>query len=295
MTTWSSLRQIVMLRWFAQWRLSDGQSAAVSLRTPRRNSSQSPEMEPAQKMGLERELAATGNWLFRWRSFLPIVMVVGAIVSMLPAPVPNHDGLVSESLEAIALGISILGMVIRATTIGHTPARTSGRNTASQVAESLNTTGIYSTVRHPLYLGNFLIGLGLACFTLSVSFVVIYVLTFWLYYERIMMAEELFLRNKFGDLFNAWVQQTPAFIPSWKHYSAPELPFSLRNVLRREYNTLLQIVVVGFILEFFGDWFDSGRISVSAPWCIFLLIGTAAWGILRILKRGTAVLEVEGR
>lgn len=246
-------------------------------------------------MGLQRELTSTGNWLFQWRSYLPILVVVGAIVSMLPNPVLKHDGTVPDVLEVIALGISFSGMFIRAIIVAHTPAGTSGRNTGEQVAESLNTTGIYSTVRHPLYLANFLIGLGLACFTLTWWFVVIYTLTFWLYYERIMLAEEAFLRSKFGEQFNEWAQRTPVFIPSWKHYRPPQLKFSLRNVLRREYNTLFQIVVVGFLLELFSDWFDSGKISISPPWCIFLLCGTFIWGVLRTLKRHTTILEVEGR
>lgn len=246
-------------------------------------------------MGLQRELTNTGNWLFRWRSFLPITVVVFGIVSMLPIPTPNHDGLIADSIEIIGLGISFVGMLTRAVTVGHTPAGTSGRNTAGQVAESLNTTGIYSTVRHPLYLANFLVGLGLACFTLTWWFPVMFTLTFWLYYERIMLAEEAFLRSKFGEQFTEWIQKTPAFIPSWKNYTPPNLKFSMRNVLRREYNTLLQIVVVGFLLEFFGDWFDSRRLSVSVPWYIFLLSGTFIWACLRTLKRHSSVLEVQGR
>jgi protein-S-isoprenylcysteine O-methyltransferase Ste14 len=246
-------------------------------------------------MGLQRELTNTGNWLFRWRSFLPVTVVVCAVIAMLPVPQPRHDGLIADSIEIVSLGISFLGMLIRAMTVGHTPAGTSGRNTAGQVAESLNTTGIYSTVRHPLYLANFLIGLGLSCFTLTWWFPLMYTLTFWLYYERIMMAEESFLRSKFGEQFNIWVQRTPAFIPSWKNYTPPRLKFSMLNVLRREYNTLLQIVVVGFLLEFFGDWFDTRRLSVSMPWCLFLLTGTFIWACLRTLKRNSSVLEVEGR
>ncbi len=246
-------------------------------------------------MGLQRELTNTGNWLFRWRSFLPITVVVFGIVAMLPIRTPNHDGLIADSIEIIALGISFLGMLIRAVTVGHTPAGTSGRNTAAQVAESLNTTGIYSTVRHPLYLANFLVGLGLACFTLTWWFPLMYTLTFWLYYERIMLAEEAFLRSKFGEQFTEWIQKTPAFIPSWKNYTPPALKFSLLNVLRREYNTLLQIVVVSFLLELFGDWFDTKRLSVSMPWCIFLLTGTFVWACLRTLKRNSSVLKVDGR
>ncbi len=222
-------------------------------------------------------------------------MVIGAIVAIYPFPRPQHDQPVSERIELLSICISFLGMLLRALTIGHTPAGTSGRNTSTQLAESLNTSGIYSVVRHPLYLANFLIGLGLACFTLTWWFVVIYSLTFWLYYERIMMAEEAFLRSKFGEHFDVWAERTPAFIPSFRHYTRSQLPFSLRNVLRREYNTLFQIVVVTFLLEFFSDWFETHKIGVTSNWWIFLGVGTVVWLILMTLKRHTKLLNVAGR
>lgn len=246
-------------------------------------------------MPLVKRLPATGNWLFRWRSFLPISVVFGAILAMYPFPIPKRDAPISDWIEVASLGISFLGMLVRALTVGHTPAGTSGRNTATQIAESLNTTGIYSTVRHPLYLANFLVGLGLACFTLSWWFVVVYILTFWLYYERIMMAEEAFLQSKFGELFDQWAERTPPFIPSFRHYTRTELSFSLLNVLRREYNTLFQIVVVAFLLELFGDLFETRRVQVSANWWIFLGVGSGIWFVLRALKRNTTLLNVKGR
>lgn len=147
-------------------------------------------------MPLLKRLSTTGNWLFRWRSYLPVSVVFGAVFAMYPFPTPKHDAPISEWLEVFGIGTSFLGMLLRAVTIGHTPSGTSGRNSGCQIAESLNTSGIYSTVRHPLYLANFLIGLGLACYTLTWWFVVIYILTFWLYYERIMIAEEAFLQSK---------------------------------------------------------------------------------------------------
>jgi hypothetical protein len=76
----------------------------------------------------------------------------------------------------------------------------------------------------------------------------------------------------------------------------PDGPFSLRNILRREYNTLLPIVVVvGFLLEFFGDWFDTRRIAITWSWCVFLPSGTVIWACLRTLKRYSAILDIEGR
>ena len=52
--------------------------------------------------------------------------------------------------------------MIRIYTVGTTPAGTSGRNRDKQIAEKLNKTGVYSIIRHPLYLGNLLIWLGVA-------------------------------------------------------------------------------------------------------------------------------------
>jgi len=97
-------------------------------------------------MALIEEFDSSGNWLFRWRSFLPLFLYVLAFVIILAADtshVPhNHLG-----WGMICLSISLFGQLIRAITIGFTPKSTSGRNTkAGQVAEVLNTKGIYSTV-----------------------------------------------------------------------------------------------------------------------------------------------------
>jgi protein-S-isoprenylcysteine O-methyltransferase Ste14 len=246
-------------------------------------------------MTLERRLPAEGNWLFRWRSFLPLVMVGGALLAQLPIPSPDRDSLTADVIEVVGLFISFLGLLGRAFTVGHTPARTSGRNTVTQIADSLNTTGVYSLVRHPLYFANFLIGLGLAVFTLNLWFVGVYILTFWLYYERIMLAEEAFLRSQFSYQFEAWAARTPPFCPRLSGYVTPSLPFSLKNVLKREYNTVLQIVVVAFILEVAGDAFQSHQLRFSTGWIVFLAIGASSWFVLRMLKRHTRVLHVEGR
>lgn len=246
-------------------------------------------------MPLVHRLPQTGFWLFRWRSFLPITMVVLACLAIVPLPNAGHDSVPAQVIESFGLFISFLGLLVRCLTIGHTPAGTSGRNTERQVAVSLNTTGVYSIVRHPLYFANFLIGLGLAVFTLNPWFVVTYCLTFWLYYERIMMAEEQFLLESFGDQFHEWANRTPAFLPSFQNHVRSALPFSFRNVLRREYNTVLQIVVVSYLLELVGDAIDTQHLQVSRPWAIFLAAGVAVWLILRTLKRHTHLLDVPGR
>src|SRR4030095_3531295 len=98
-----------------------------------------------------------------------------------------------------------------------------------QVAEQLNTSGIYSVVRHPLYLGNYLMWIGIVLFTKNFEFVIIVSLLYWIYYERIMFAEERFLEKKFGESYLSWSLKVPAFIPALGKFQKSHIPFSVKS------------------------------------------------------------------
>ena len=70
------------------------------------------------------------------------------------------------------------------------------------------------------------------------------ILVFWVYMERVMYAEEAYLRRTFGDAYLSWASATPAFIPRLRGWRRAELPFSWRVVLRREHSSCFAIVVV---------------------------------------------------
>ena len=96
--------------------------------------------------------------------------------------------------------ISVFGLLIRCITIGYIYDNTSGRNTAEgQVADSLNIFGMYSIVRNPLYLGNFFMSIGVFI-SLGVSFITLALsIIIFLYYKRVIYAEEIYLKDKFGN------------------------------------------------------------------------------------------------
>lgn len=246
-------------------------------------------------MALREEFESTGNWLFRCRSYLPLAIIGMFLLALREYEYPGQSENLDHLWEAICLLVSFIGLGIRFFTIGHTPRGTSGRNTKKQVADTLNTTGIYSVTRNPLYLGNFIMGLGIAFFAHLWWLTLIYILVFWLYYERIIFAEEAYLRNKFGNEYLEWANKTPVFIPNVRQYKKASLPFSLKNVLRREYNGFFAVIVTFFILETFGEIFAEDRLEFDLGWILFLGIGSIVWLTLRTLKKYTRTLNVEGR
>lgn len=248
-------------------------------------------------MLLRNHFESSGNWLFRWRSYLPLFILSIFLLAMHGYARPGGNEQIESLWEGFCLLVSFFGLGIRVYTVGHTPKNTSGRNTSKQVAETLNTTGAYSMVRNPLYLGNFFMGLGLALFAFFWWLAMIYILVFWLYYERIIYAEEAFLTEKFKQEYVQWANRTPVIVPDFRLYQKPALPFSLKNVLRREYNGFFAVVLCMFVLEAVGDMFlsDSIRISIDTEWQIALIVSFVVWLVLRFLKKYTAVLNVKGR
>lgn len=246
-------------------------------------------------MAMREELEHSGNWLFRWRGYLPLVLICGFLAVMRTHEFPGHSEKIEHIWEAICLLVSLCGLGIRVATIGYTPRGTSGRNTEKQDAETLNTAGLYSVVRNPLYLGNFVMYLGIALLTGVWWLVLIYVLVFWLYYERIIFAEESFLRRQFGQEYLDWAAVTPVIVPRLKGYRRPPLSFSLKNVLRREYNGFFALVLIMALFEVVGDLFAHRGLELDRGWAVIIGVSFVIWITLRSLKRHTTVLNVEGR
>lgn len=246
-------------------------------------------------MALKEEMERQGNWLFRWRSYLPLLFLVMVLIVMKRNHDLGHGELGSRAWEFICLAVCLLGLGIRVFTIGYTPRGTSGRNTKTQIAETLNTSGMYSIVRHPLYVGNFLIWFGIALFPYSVWVALISIFIFWIYYERIMFAEEAYLRKKFNGVYEEWAAKTPAFIPRFRDWKKPTLSFSLKNALRREYSAFFAMIFTLFLLKTVDGFLNQNRLIFDKPWLMLSLFGFTVWLTLRTMKKKTRWLNVEGR
>jgi protein-S-isoprenylcysteine O-methyltransferase Ste14 len=245
-------------------------------------------------MALIHEFENSGNWLFKRRSWLPVFMIVAGVIALY---LVNRQAILFDMRnELIFLGVSLFGEAIRIYTVGFAPKNTSGRNTVSgQIADELNTKGIYSLLRHPLYLGNFFMWLGPVLFIRSGFVIVVFGLIYWIYYERIMFAEEQFLRRKFGDKYDTWSAKVSSFLPLSFNYIPTDLTFSVRNVLKREYNSFINVFLIFILMDVMRNYFLSRRIYFTPMWIYLFGSALLIWLVVWILHKKTRILEVEGR
>lgn len=246
-------------------------------------------------MTLHAAMEHRGRWLFRYRSHLPLLLAplfAAALVDFRGAPVAD---VLNPGWQILCLTVALLGVATRVATIGFVPARTSGRNTRKQVADTLNTTGMYSIVRHPLYLGNALSIVGVTLFFRCGWLTVIVGLVFALYYERIILAEEAFLAHTFNRHFEAWAERVPVILPRPGLWRSPALPFSWRTVVRAEYQGVVAILFMLSASEALAAATVAGRVIADPIWVGEMTIAVAGLAICRYLKKRTDLLRVPGR
>jgi len=75
----------------------------------------------------------------------------------------------------------------------------------------LHTTGVYSKVRHPMYLGSLLFYLSLIISTMSLIAFVLWIGIFFIY-NYFALYEEKFLINKFGKEYLDYIKKVPRWI-----------------------------------------------------------------------------------
>ncbi|MDX9891299.1 MAG: isoprenylcysteine carboxylmethyltransferase family protein [Bacteroidales bacterium] len=262
-------------------------------------------------MALIDSLENNGNKLFKKRGIIPFYILLLALPILLFGNSSFYESISPEFGETVlkpivlvvSLLISMIGLVIRCYAIGTTPHGTSGRNTDKQVAKQLNTKGIYSIVRHPLYLGNYLMWAGFLVFSFDILLFIIVSLVFWLYYERIMFAEERYLEKQFGNSYLDWSRKVPAFLPAFRQFEKSEIPFSLKTILRREYSGVFAMTLIYTIIDYITAFkFEALTITDRFPFIplrisfYVLIMMLFVMLTLRTMKHHTKILDrVEGR
>ena len=242
-------------------------------------------------MMLRDEHVRSGEWLFRWRSYPPVVFLLIVLLGTRGYHYPADSHVLDYWWEAGCVLLAVLGLAVRGWAVGAAGVGTSGGDRCQQRAEVLNTTGAYAVVRHPLYLGAFLVWTGTAALTRSVSVVLIVCLVFWIYYERIMTAEEAFLERRFGAAYRDWADRTPAFFPRRLALTPGTREFRWKRVLRRDYSAWLAVATAMMSIELVAESQVHHRLYIDTPWLVGYASVVLAVILVRALKHWTTVLR----
>jgi len=237
----------------------------------------------------------SGNFLFKYRGQIPILLFLIVIPFIYYTDYQIFSSKLLRQNMIVSFLISFVGMIIRIYTVGTTPAGTSGRNRDKQIAKKLNQKGLYSIVRHPLYLGNFLIWFGVSMYTVNTLFTVFLSLFFFIYYNIIMKTEEAFLKKKFKNEFLLWKKNTPMFFPSLNNYHKSNYIFSIKTILKREYSSFLATVFSFLYIQALINLFNKQDVIISKNMWIILIISISITLTLRALKKNTSILNQKGR
>jgi protein-S-isoprenylcysteine O-methyltransferase Ste14 len=228
------------------------------------------------------QLSATGDVLFRWRSYMPLLLVPLFALSVGDDRPPTRF-----AWELAGFAVGLCGLFCRALVIGTAPEGTSARGTTRPTADVLMTTGAYSVVRHPLYLANTLMWLGCAMLSGTWFLPLIVLLLSFIYHERIAAREEAFLEKTFRDSFHEWTRHVPAMIPSLRLYRPSGVSFQARKVFLQESHGLFALATAFLALDTLEDSLRRHAFHVDARWLAVFIITAVPFLIVIAMKTST--------
>jgi len=233
-------------------------------------------------------MVSIGNFFFKYRNWIFILFYGALFIPSWPLFSKKEFGW-HYYLWPITIGlvITFFGQLIRGLTIGLAYIVRGGKE-GKPYAEGLVTEGIFNHCRNPLYVGNILMLLGIGILANSLVYVVIVIPFFIFIYQAIIMAEENFLRKKFGETYDEYCKKVNRWIPNLKGIGKTfsTMTFNWRRWILKEHTTqfiwLCGIVCILFLVYPELTNYDNKLRNTLLISCLtFLLI---VYTLVRFLK-----------
>ncbi|GMR25166.1 MAG: hypothetical protein BMS9Abin39_0446 [Ignavibacteria bacterium] len=178
---------------------------------------------------------------FNLRSYTPIPFLILMVIFA----EPNIISLI------VGFTIALLGELIRF--LGVSWAGSETRTTGDVGGTYLIISGPFAFVRNPLYLGNILLytGIGIMSWALFPYLQIAAVFFFALQYHFIVLEEEKYLIEKFGDDYKEYCKKVPRFffrITSYKNSKIEQPPYNSKAGFSSERRTLQAFTSVSLLI-----------------------------------------------
>lgn len=197
--------------------------------------------------------------------------------------------------EIFAIFISLIGFGLRIFTLGyhHQHPILKGKSPSSFWSAESHTTGIYSTMKYPLYVANFLIFFGPVLWTGNYWFILFFFVAYWIFYSEIIEIKEHIFKKKHGETYKNWVKNTPNFIPDFSKFKESEFLFSWKLILIKEIKMLFFLLMIYSIYNLIAKYVGNSIVELNYylfSLCLFFGISML---IVKLLKWKTDFLEIK--
>lgn len=228
-------------------------------------------------------MVRVGNFLFHYRNGIFPLLYLLLFIPSPPLLAWWPAGAILGSL------IASLGQFLRAITIGLDYIIRGGRD-RRVYAERLVQGGIFAHCRNPLYVGNFLILVGVGVASNSIIFLSMAIPFFVFAYSAIIAAEEDYLRRKFGQEFDNYCAQVNRLVPRLSGITTTlrGMTFNWRRLVTTEYGSAYIWMAAIVLVSLKNAWLDA-RVGIppAAVWTlisVFLCV-SAAYVVARYFKK----------
>ena len=181
------------------------------------------------------------NIFFKYRSYTPIPFLLLMLIFAEP------------SIMSITIGfaIAISGEFMRFWGVSWAGSET--RTTGEVGGTYLIISGPFSFVRNPLYVGNILLytGIGIMSWSLFPYLQITAVMFFAVQYHFIVLEEEKYLKEKFGEDYKKYVNNVPRFISRFTPYKdaiIEQPPYNPKAGVKSENRTLQAFTLISLII-----------------------------------------------
>jgi protein-S-isoprenylcysteine O-methyltransferase Ste14 len=158
------------------------------------------------------------------------------------------------SLEVLGVSLILLGQIIRVSARGYKAEH-------SWESRALIQGGPYQVVRNPMYLGIFLIGLGVVLVIFKWWAILIFIIVFIIRYILLIYNEEKKLRLMFPDTYKKYCRKVPRIFPSLLSIAKLDiieyLPIKI-TWFKKEIGSISTLLLLVLVVESWKDIVSEG-------------------------------------
>lgn len=221
-----------------------------------------------------------GKLLFRFRSFTPLPLILLTLLLFRPlsqSPLWTWAG----------LAVALAGEGLRVASVGFARSGTSGRESFLK-ADSLNSTGLYSLARNPLYWGNVLIFAGLLTAFANPCALALFVAFLFLQYHFIVLAEESYLAETHGRPYEDYRRRVRRWLPRFDRWAPPPGRCDWKKVLFKENDSCFNLLLAFLLIAAWKERHFAGRVRHPLALAGVAALLFSAYAGIKILKKRKA-------